>query len=241
MLLVPLIAIGAAGLALLRPTTETAPSASGDGAASQEAPVSQSSGRWTTRVEWWRQYIVATGTSLPVEFLLRWIQRESDGDPASVGNSREVGIGQLYFDTGVSRLYGYSLDDLRASTHDPARLTIDQRNAQVESLTGLATDCLVGDHHAADTLLSLGLFWGDDALCVAKLWHNLPVLVSTYLPRAARDGVTDWDGFRAWCALLSLDDSRAIWGNAARYYGSGGKAAWERFTSQAEYVGRGSE
>ena len=46
-------------------------------------------------VERWRSRVAAAAGDLPVDFLLAWIQRESDGNPCSYTSMHESGIFQL--------------------------------------------------------------------------------------------------------------------------------------------------
>lgn len=162
----------------------------------------------------WKPYLEAARGDLPLDFLERWILRESGGNPCSVGSvtqlrsagwAREAGIGQLYFESRDQRVFGVTLSDLRSacSATDQSQLrelTEEECQAQVKSLVAMASSYLaIGDSQLA----AQGLLWSDaERLAFAKLHHALPAL-ATFLPHAvAADSGSSWADFRAYtCAL----------------------------------------
>lgn len=256
---IPLIALGAAGAAALvalgarkggdsaedlDPTgpavdTATSPDA-GDTVSSNQAIPDNLSARTLS----WRAELEAQAPELDVAVLLRWIQRESDGNPASVGSiaqlrrdgwAREAGIGQVYFDSRSSRAFGVTSDELRSGaidgTQDLARdLTDGERMMQTSSLIAMMRQYIVD---GGRVLVGIGQVWSSpDVYCLAKLKHALPVLAGTFL-RTCGERATDWDAFRAWAEGLSLDDSLPLYAGSGPYY------PWTRYFRNAAYTGRG--
>jgi hypothetical protein len=182
--------------------------------------------------------------SLPVDFLQRWITRESAGNACSVGSiaqmnrdgyAREAGIGQVYFESPTQRVFGVTSNELRAycapGTQNQTRdLTDDERRAQVQSLVSMATAFLA----AADSKLAAqGLSWETpDRLALAKLHHGLPAIPKSLLPAANRAGrAGSWSEFRDYCSQLTADVIDSIDHGITAYL------PIDRFFTNAAYTG----
>ena len=191
----------AAGLA-------SAASGAPDGAVTFPAPV-----------EAWRALIVekADGTGLPIEFLLMWVQKESYGNPCSLGiPQREAGIAQTYHPDDDR--FGATFDELRApcvpGKQELARpLTAAEKDCQVTSLVGLvknARDVTRGHMSRA------GVTWAEtstDFWKLVKLRHALPAWGADYLARctdALGHPPATFAEFREWIESLSDDEVVAI-------------------------------
>lgn len=246
---IPVIAIGAAGAAALvalaahgSADNDAGPAQDeleGDTVASSVNTPSDLSAQTLS----WSDELAAQAPELDTSFLLRWIQRESDGNPAAVGSTqqlqrdgwaREAGIGQVYFETSTQRVFGVTTAELRAGASSGQSLTRDltapERQAQTSSLILMARQYIVD---GGNVLQQLGQTWvAEDIYCLAKLKHALPVLAGTFLLHCP--DASSWDTFRAWLEGLSLDDSRALYSNAGAYY------PWTRYLNNAQYTGRGS-
>jgi hypothetical protein len=139
---------------------------------------------------------------IPVEVLLRWIKRESGGNPCATGAPAKSGGGSI--ENGIFQLY--SPDDdrfatpaqlhgafcsgqtcIRDLTLEEARIQVASGIAQVNSLRNLARAHLKG----------AGVVWeevGSDFWSLVKMEHNVPVVCRDYLktlrPRS-------WSEFKA--------------------------------------------
>lgn len=192
----------------------------------------------------WQAELTAQAPDLETGVLLRWIQRESDGNPSAVGSTaqlqrdgwaREAGIGQVYFESRAQAQFGTTSDELRAGSAPGVQtmtreLTEAERGAQTGSLIAMLRRYIADGQ---SVLSSVGQTWSEtDVYCLAKLKHALPVLARAFLVRAG-DAATDWDAFRAWLEALSVTDSVAIYSGSATYY------PWSRYLNNAQYTGRG--
>lgn len=244
--LVALVAAGAAAVAVLRRdqgdegTSDERPDATDT---EQEVPMPTDTSL-SARTLSWQVELATQAPELDTGFLLRWIQRESDGNPAAVGSlkqlqrdgwAREAGIGQVYFEARTQRVFGVTSDELRAGAQSGSQLlsrelSEPERLAQTSSLIAMAREYIIDGAHV---LQSLGQQWeASDLYCLAKLKHALPVLAGSFLLHAP--DASSWDSFRAWLESLSLGDSQAIYANAAAYY------PWARYLNNAQYTGRGA-
>jgi hypothetical protein len=128
--------------------------------------------------------------SFDVNFILRWIEVESAGNPCAVGkigvngpdgNPREMGLGQIYNPDDLKTL-GASGDELRAycipGTQKLSRpLTASEMDRQVALTIALAVKCR---NAAIADYRSVGGAWAEltprDQGKFTKLRHGLPVL-----------------------------------------------------------------
>lgn len=252
---VPLLALGAAYLAIRGakgPQPESAVSdADAESVDTAADSGSGSSGNQTvtTGIDW-TPLATEMGGSIPVDFLLRWIQKESGGNPCSKGvwgGPWEAGIGQVYFDKDQrsTAIFGATLDQLRAAcvidSQTVARpLTDDEMRIQMSSLVDMATRYIVV---AGGKLDALGETWGaGDILCLAKLYHALPVLCTTHLSLASHDGhASSWDDYVSYMESMSKDELIAFDLRAGYTAGHGAAPYYPiaRLFANAQSTGRG--
>jgi hypothetical protein len=153
-------------------------------------------------VESWRPLVTEMAGDIPVEVLLRWIKRESGGNPCATGAPAKSGGGSI--ENGIFQLY--SPDDdrfatpeqlhgsfcsgqtcIRDLTLDEARIQVSSGIAQVNSLRNLARAHLKG----------AGVVWqevGSDFWSLVKMEHNVPVVCRDYL-KTLRPA--SWSEFKA--------------------------------------------
>lgn len=188
--------------------------------------------------------------SIPLDFLLRWMQRESGGNPCSLGRNDsvgiEAGIGQVFFSPPTQRLYGVTSADLRTYCDGQTQtreLTADERMQQAQSFVGMAGQYIVRAKQVTD---KHDVYWSptDDLLCLAKLNHALPILLGVYFDAAASQWQhITWNSYRGFLDGLSRDEALEIDRSGGYPVGSGGAPYWpfSRFCSNAQYAGRGTE
>lgn len=183
-------------------------------------------------------------------FLMRWIRKESDGNPCSKGawdGPWEAGIGQVYFDKNERNAvkFGVTLDQLRECCYIGSELmaspvTDVQMQANVKSLVGMASAYM---SIAMGKLYALSENWSkSDVQCLAKLYHALPILVTTHLSIASQDGMaSDWDSYRAYLGQMDRDGILSIDQRAGYPPGKGAAPYWplDRLFDNAQFTGRG--
>ena len=153
-------------------------------------------------VESWRPLVTEMAGDIPVEVLLRWIKRESGGNPCATGAPAKTGGGSI--ENGIFQLYSPDDDHfatpaqlhgsfcsgqtcIRDLTPDEARIQVASGIAQVNSLRNLARAHLKG----------AGAVWqegGSDFWSLVKMEHNIPVACRDYL-KALRPA--SWSEFKA--------------------------------------------
>ena len=202
----------------------------------------------------WSTLIEEMRGSVPSDYLHRWIygvpgsgfNGESGGNPCSKGvwgGPWEAGIGQVYFDRDQRNTpqFGVTLDQLRSccvvDSQSVARTpTGEEMRYQVSSLVAMATKyiSLAGSRNTG---------WdGEGILCLAKLYHALPVLVTTHLTAAIQDGQAgSWDEYRAYLGSMTRDEVLAIDQRMGYAAGHGAAPYWplDRLFSNAQLTGRG--
>lgn len=243
LLIVPALALVAAGIAaigsVLRPDSPaTSPGADGPSPGTDDASIGAGEVALdpelelvpglSARTRSWAAELDQVRGGVPLPFLLRWVQRESDGDPCSLGSIYEVGIGQLNTQDGPQ--FGYTREQLHP---DDCANNVD-RAAQVGSLVAMCSAYIM---QASNRLDARGLSWrGSDVLCMAKLIHALPVLTTVYLSDATnKDQAKSWSDFRAYLEALPRAEAVALWGDIGRYY------PLSRYTRNASYTATGVE
>ena len=200
------------------------------------------------RIDW--KPLISAATDIDADFLMRWVEKESDGNPCSKGiwgGPWEAGIAQVYYDKNQrnASVFGATIDQLRTACElDTQRqirdLTDAEKALQVSSLVKMADNYL---GIARTKLAALGLNWAEtDVQCLAKLYHALPVLATSHLSYAAQNGHADyWDDFDNFESSSTREEIIAI--DAAMGYAPGKGAApfWPigRFFDNARYVGKG--
>lgn len=247
----PLVALGAAGAAALVALAADAGADADAGPAQdttndEDSTVSSSTSAspdLSGRTLSWRDELARQAPELDTDVLLRWIQRESDGNPGAVGSikqlqrdgwAREAGIGQVYFETRDQRVFSVTSAELRAGALAGSQslsrdLTEPERLAQTSSLILMARAYIID---GGSVLADLGAQWSAaDIYALAKLKHALPVLAGTFL-RHCPDP-SSWDAFRSWLEALSLVESLPLYAGSGAYY------PWTRYLNNAQYTGRG--
>lgn len=249
--MIPLAAIGGAaaiGWAFIASSTNNADGGPADDIISEDegATVAASTSiptAMSNRTLQWQDELADQAPELDTAVLLRWIQRESDGNPGAVGSikqllrdgwAREAGIGQVFFESRGQRVFGVTTDELRAGAMAGSQslsrdLTPPERLAQTSSLIAMCRAYIVDGGHV---LVELGAEWSaPDIYCLAKLKHALPVLAGTFLRHCPDAG--SWDSFRAWLESISLPESIELYAGSTTYY------PWTRYLNNAQYTGRG--
>ena len=142
-------------------------------------------------VESWRPLVTEMAGDIPVEVLLRWIKRESGGNPCATGAPAKTGGGSI--ENGLFQLY--SPDDDHLAT--PAQLhgsfcsgqnyirdlTLDEARIQVASGIAYVGSCR---ERARAQLKQAGVTWneaGSDFWSLVKMQHNLPSVPKQYIPQ----------------------------------------------------------
>lgn len=179
-------------------------SATGDEPGGQtSAPPTQSPApKRPYEVESWRPLVTEMAGDIPVEVLLRWIKRESGGNPCATGAPASSGGGSI--ENGIFQLYSPDADRfatpaqlhgsfcsgqtcIRDLTLEEARIQVASGIASVDSLRNLARAHLKG----------AGVVWeevGSDFWSLVKMEHNVPVVCRDYL-KSVRP--TSWSEFKA--------------------------------------------
>lgn len=241
-IVVPLLALGAAYVALRSAETP----------AEEPTPPTPDTGSEDTQVTSavdWNPLIAELAGEIPAEFLVRWKDRESGGNPCSKGawgGPWEAGIGQAYYERAErsSRVFGVTLDELRGmcatDTQTMTRAPTDEEmRAHVSQLVEMARQYIATARFKLD---ALSLYWSEeDVLCLAKLYHALPVLVTTHLSVAAQDGkASSWDDYRQYLGSMEQSEVRQI--DVRAGYQTGGAAPYwplDRLYNNAQLTGRG--
>jgi hypothetical protein len=153
-------------------------------------------------VESWRPLVTEMAGDIPVEVLLRWIKRESQGNPCATGAPANSGGGSI--ENGIFQLYSPDNDRfatpaqlhgafcsgqacIRDLTPEEARIQVASGIALVTSLRNLARAHLKG----------AGVVWqegGSDFWSLVKMEHNVPVVCRDYLKNLRP---TSWAEFKA--------------------------------------------
>ncbi len=138
-------------------------------------------------VEYWRPYF--EGKGIPVDYMLYWIQRESDGNPCNITTSTgkdEIGLMQLMVPNDTD-LAGTDEATLRAAcvpgssqiAHDLTQDDIDVHvSTSVDYLNALR-------QQAHDLLDSVGASWDEstpDFWAMVKLFHAAPAWTKNIYP-----------------------------------------------------------
>jgi hypothetical protein len=139
---------------------------------------------------------------IPVEVLLRWIKRESGGNPCATGAPAKTGGGSI--ENGIFQLYSPDADPLAtpAQLHGSfcsgqtciRDLTLEEARIQVASGIALVTSLR---NLARAHLKGAGVVWqegGSDFWSLVKMEHNVPVVCRDYL-KTLRP--TSWSEFKA--------------------------------------------
>ena len=183
----------------------------------------RSSSPFSAEVERWRPLVNQLAGDLPVNFLLAWIQRESDGNPCSYTKYGEAGIFQLMPPDNITTA-GTTLSALRAGcaggTQSQFRqLSAAERYEQVRSGVQYVNHMRTIAH---DKLDAAGVRWPEsskDFWAVVKLQHAYPAPTSRWLAGAQQQlGHPP----RSWAELRSTIDGYEAYLNNAEWVGSFG-------------------
>lgn len=194
----------------------------------------------------WQPLIEEMRGDIPADYLDRWIAKESGGNPCSEGawgGPWEAGIGQVYFDRDqrYTQQFGVTLDKLRSCCSGDSQSMARQPNddemrIQMSSLIAMA-------YRYIGIAKSRAPEWQEsDILCLAKLYHALPVLVTTHLSLAKQDGMADsWDSYRDYLGNMTRDEVLSLDQRAGYSAGRGAAPYWplDRLFSNAQLTGRG--
>lgn len=153
-------------------------------------------------VESWRPLMTEMASDIPVGVLLRWITRESGGNPCATGAPAQTGGGSI--ENGIFQLYSPDQDHLAtpAQLHGSfcsgqtciRDLTLEEARIQVASGIGLVSSLR---NLARAHLKGAGVTWeevGSDFWSLVKMEHNVPVICRDYL-KTLRP--TSWSEFKA--------------------------------------------
>lgn len=186
-------------------------------------------------VEFWRSYFANADCSIPTDFILRWAQVESGGNPCSYTSMHESGIIQL-MPPQDTNLGGTSEAALRqycvGSSQTMTVPSIDQFpqdgiDTQVES--GVTFINALRDK-AHGLLSAAGQDWDEstpDFWSMVKLLHSLPSLAQ-FLQIAAQSlgrGPASWDEFASFVPANVGGYDAAHWMSVSAdvgSYGAGG-------------------
>lgn len=176
-------------------------------------------------VEIWRPAIEKAAGDLPVEFLLAWIQRESDGNPCSYTSMHESGIFQL-MPPDNTNVAGTTEAALRtacvgSSMRLDHALTSDEVNEQVRSGIQFVT---YARQYAHDQLNAVGADWPEtsaDFWRMVKMVHVSPVAVRRLADAAQHYGRApqSWDEY----AQVAANYVPQGWIDNAEWVGSFGE------------------
>jgi hypothetical protein len=172
--------------------------------------------------------VTSLANGKPVEFLMRWLDKESGGNPCDYTNLHEAGIGQLDPNNMIS--VGTSADEQHPSppctpgvrtisSYDA--LTDDQRTQQVVPWLAYVDQQIT---RARTNLAQYGYDWPETSTSfwsMVKMGHVAPARISVMLAQglAANGGVppADWD---ALMATGPFPSTPASWTNNAGDVGS---------------------
>jgi len=163
-------------------------------------------GRFPPLVERWRAEVArrSTGTGLPVDALLAWIQIESGGDTCSGEGTRELGIWQLYFPADAK--YGATPEGLAAicaKSKLPGFAVGQLSEAELDMEVGAGIRKVIAARATArDALTQAGVAWPETSFdfgSAVKQIHAAPAVVTELVPKIVRrDGSSpaSWDDLR---------------------------------------------
>lgn len=173
---------------------------------------------FSSRVEDWRPLVTSMAGDLPVEFLMAWIQRESDGSPCSYPRDKygnltgESGIWQLMppdniAQAGTTLALQHPTPPCTPNTANSpsnaslASLTADQANEQVRAGIQYVNYCVSTVQAALTSVNADPAAWdpsGQDFWRLVKLVHAAPALVTHGLQLATNQNgqpPQSWDDF----------------------------------------------
>ena len=192
-------------------------------------------------VEQWRADVENQAGTLPVNFLLMWIQVESNGNPCSWTSLQEAGIFQLMppdniAQGGTTMAAQHPIPPCAAGTQTTAyrtSLSDDQAYEQVRGGIQYVNYC----RKQADAQLALAGYagqpgWTDSDWsywAMVKMWHVLPGRIPSMLQAgiAGNGGIpADWDAMAQYVTNVPanwLDNARKV-----GIYGQGGGSVFNK-------------
>lgn len=182
--------------------------------------------------------------SLPVEFLLAWMWMESAGRPEALGSQYEVGLFQINMADGPA--FGGNIDTLHRNFAPATEQRLTRQLTDAEKDLQVTTGLNMVDAYRTKSesqLAAAGASWpqgSSDFWSLVKLQHALPAIPYSFLKayRAEKGAPPpDWKTWATWLNGLSAARVSSISSAVGHYYGSNGKPALTRFTSNAEKAG----
>lgn len=179
---------------------------------------------FTRSVEVWRSLVEDLAGELPTEFLLKYIEVESGGNPCALGIANvEAGLFQTYHPDDDR--YGLTFTECRTGCSG-AKLVRSLSDAEKRARVA-AGIAMVRAHlaRARKQVEASELPWTEDTSdfwSLVKIQHGLPAVPSAFLPafvRAIGRAPDSWDEWRAWVESLSADEVGAINSAVKRFYG----------------------
>lgn len=161
---------------------------------------------WTTILDRYRGQI-------PMDLLQRWLARESGGNPCAIGmwgGPWEAGIGQAYYRDIAETVHGATMAELRGmcSVSNPREMVRPPTAAELATHARQLVRMVSSDlAKARSALTAAGVAgWSEpDVQALAKLLHNLPLLVRVVPPAAS-----SWDAYRAVVGSLTAAELREM-------------------------------
>lgn len=155
-------------------------------------------------VEAWRPLVTQFAAGKPVDFLLRWIDKESGGNPCSFTKLRESGIIQLdpsnQVTVGTNEATMHPIPPCSAgvqTTKYLSNLTADQAYTQIDRGFAYIDWCI---DYAREKLAAAGYNWDENSTSfwsMVKMVHvapaRIPVMLAQGLACNAGTPPADWD------------------------------------------------
>lgn len=166
----------------------------------------------STRTEMWRPLVSSMAGNIPVDFLMAWIQKESDGDPCSWTSSSESGVFQYMppdnlNEANTTLAQQHPVPPCSTSSGHPSLsfsdLTPSQQNAQIQAGITFVNYCVGVVQTALDASGADPSAWdpsGQDFWRLVKLVHAAPAYVSHGIGLVTQvngQPPASWDEFRS--------------------------------------------
>lgn len=147
---------------------------------------------------------------IPLPMLKRWVARESGGNPCKIGfwgGPWEAGIGQAYYLRESEAVHGATIAELRGMCGVGETMvrkpTANEMALHAQQLVRMVQ---VDIAKARQALAAVGVAWTDpDVHALAKLFHNLPMLI-----RAAPPAAPSWNEYRDYLVSLTATDLKEL-------------------------------
>lgn len=160
----------------------------------------------TAETEAWRELVAELAGDLPIEFLMAWIRRESDGNACSYTSAHESGLFQL-MPPDNTNVAGTTEAELRtacsgSSQHLARPFTDDENRTNITKQLVYVNHCREVAH---EKLSAAGVDWDDetdpDFWKFVKLQHAYPSPTAGWLAAAAAElgrPAASWDEFASF-------------------------------------------